>query len=193
MEVNMTSTVVSQPAPRVAWGKSLLKTVGILVLMIPFLAINGFLLEMVQFNASLGAGQTMVIDWDAVPGILLKSALLNAIGLPVAFGVTAPASFGVARALGGKGALGPHSYRIAATYLKIILATTGVGLLTSLVRLAGLLNLVVAAWAAKSMSEAIAEVHGFSNRRGCLTSLAMGLVPIAVIAVTLLLGPLFAQ
>jgi len=189
----MTGAGFSMPVPREAWGKSMLKTVGILILTIPFMTVNGFLLQMTEFKASLGAGQTMVVDWDKVPGILLNTARLNAIGLPVAFCLAAAISFGVARALGGKGTFGLHSSKISAAYLKIVLAITGVALLTLLTRIAGLLNLVVVAWAAKSMSEAIAEAHGFSNRRGCLTLVSLAIVPVLVIAVILLLGPLFGQ
>lgn len=132
----------------------------------------------------------MVIDWGEVPGILLDASLTNTIGLLIVFGLAAAISLGVARALGGKGAFGLHSLKISAAYLKIVLAVTGVALLTLLIRLAGLLNFVVVAWAAKSMSEAIAEVYGFSNRRGCLPLISLAIAPIVVIAAILLLGPL---
>ena len=43
------------------------------------------------------------------------------------------------------------------------------------------------------MSEALAEARGFSNRRGCLASLALVLILTVVIAVALLSGLLFSQ
>jgi hypothetical protein len=166
-----------------SWSRWAGKTLGILVLTVPVLTVNGFLAEVAQLKASLSPYQTLVIDWDVVPGALLRLGLVNLVGFPVIFFIGAAIIFAAARALGGKGSFWHHSHEIAVAYLKVAgLAVVVFGLM-SLTTLAGILGLAIPAALLKFVNEAIANVHGLSAGRGCVAMLSLIVVPILIVVV----------
>jgi hypothetical protein len=174
---------ISKPKLEESWSRWTGKTLGILVLTVPVLTVNGFLIEVAQFKASLSPYQTLTIDWDMVPGVLLQTGLVNLIGFPVLFYIGAAVTFAAARALGGNGSFWRHSYQVAIAYLKVAGLAVAVFGLATLTTLAGILGLVIPAALLKLVSEAIADVHGLSTRRGCVALLSLVLIPVLIIAI----------
>jgi hypothetical protein len=172
-----------------SWSYWTLKTVGLLILTVPLLTLNGFLSHVVTFRASLAPYQTLEIYWDEVPGVLLESGRLNLIGFPIAFYVGAVITFVVARVLGGKGSFWFHSFEIAVAYSKVVGLAFGFLALTYALPVAGFLGIFVLAALLKWMVEAIAEVHAISTRRGCVAMLFLVAIPVFLVALLALLGP----
>jgi hypothetical protein len=188
MEQSLT-TGISKPKLEESWSRWAGKTLGILVLTVPVLTVNGFLVEVAQLKASLSPYQTLTIDWNVVPEVLLQMGLVNLVGFPVVFFIGAAITFAAARALGGKGSFWHHNHEVATAYLKVAgLALVVFGLM-SLTTLAGILSLAIPGALLKWVSEAIAGVHNLSTRRGCAALLSLIVIPIfAIVVLVLLVG-----
>jgi hypothetical protein len=171
-----------------SWERRFLKTLGVLALTIPLLTVNGFLAEVAQFKASLASYETLTIDWDVVPGVLLRMGVINLVSFPIIFYVCAAVTFVAARVLGGKGGFWDHGYAIAIAYLKVVGLALAVLGLASLTTIAGILGLVIPVALIKLVGEALTSVHGLSTKRGCVAMVPLVLLPILAVAILALLG-----
>jgi hypothetical protein len=171
-----------------SWGRWTGKTLGILVLTVPLLTLNGFLAEVAQVKASLAPYETLTIDWDKVPGVLLRMGLINLIGFPIVFYIGAAITFAAARVLGGRGSFWRHGYEVAVAYLKVAGLAIVIFGLTLLTTLAGVLGLAIPVVLLKWISEAIADVHDLSTRQGCVALSSLIVIAIIVIAILALVG-----